>query len=210
MVLTVAERPLLTSAPETLVEAPAATPAAPVEDAPRLRLRDRLAALLAVPDHAERERRRLRRLDDARMMLEHAHATITRCWVQDAFYVVRDGRGSIRPVSPLGLLVTSRTDVAGACLVGAVAHASSTVDRRERRGPAATAVDLLWSELADRYPEAVTGPGVLPAWDDPHPGARAARVRDLARWNDDPRRDKDEVLGLLDGAVSRTVSAAVR
>ncbi|HEX6756052.1 MAG TPA: hypothetical protein VF109_08920, partial [Mycobacteriales bacterium] len=63
MVLTVAERPLLTSAPETLVEAPATTPAAPVEDAPRRRLRDRLAALLAVPDHAERERRRLRRLD---------------------------------------------------------------------------------------------------------------------------------------------------
>jgi hypothetical protein len=179
-------------------------------EAPRPRLRDRLAALFTVPDQAERERRRLRRLDDARGMLERAHATIAECWVQDAFYVVRDGRGSLRPVSPFGLLMTSRSEVAGACLVGAVAHASSTVDRRERRGPAAIAVDLLWSELAERHPEAVSGPGLLPAWDDPHPGARAARVRDLARWNDYPRRDKTEVLGLLDGAVSRAISAAVR
>jgi hypothetical protein len=69
---------------------------------------------------------------------------------------------------------------------------------------------MLWSELAGRWPEAVTGPGMLPTWDDPHPSARAARVRDLARWNDDPGRGKDEVLDLLDGAVSRIISAAVR
>jgi hypothetical protein len=177
---------------------------------PRRTLRARLAALFAVPEPAERELRRRRRLGEARSMLERAHALIADCWVQDAFYVVRDAQGALRPVSPFGLLLTTRDDVAGACLVGAVAHASSTVDRRERRAPAATAVDMLWSELADRHPDAVAGTGVLPAWDDPHPGARAARVRDLARWNDDPRRSRDDVLGLLDGAVSRTISAAVR
>jgi hypothetical protein len=177
---------------------------------PRRRLRERLTAWFAVPEPAERELRRVRRLEDARAMLERAHRLVSDCWVQDAFYVVRDGRGEVRPVSPFGLLLTSRREVTGACLVGAVAHASSTVDRRERRGPAATAVDMLWSELADRHPDAVTGPAVLPAWDDPHPGARAARVRDLARWNDDPRRHRDDVLELLDGAVSRTISAAVR
>jgi hypothetical protein len=177
---------------------------------PRRRLRDKLAALFAVPEPAERELRRVRRLEEARAMLERAHALVSDCWVQDAFYVVRDPQGSMRPVSPFGLLLTSRDDVAGACLVGAIAHASSTVDRRERRAPAATAVDMLWSELADRQPDAVTGFGGLPAWDDPHPGARAARVRDLARWNDDPGRSRDQVLGLLDGAVSRTISAAVR
>lgn len=195
----------------TAVAGSLSTPDAPeCPPPPRRTLRDRLAALFAVPEPAEREQRRLRRLDETRAMLERAHALISECWVQDAFYVVRDSRGAVRPVSPFGLLLTSRHDVAGACLVGAVAHASSTVDRRERRAPAATAVDMLWSELADRHPDAVTGPGLLPAWDDPHPGARAARVRDLARWNDDPRRSRDEVLGLLDGAVSRTISTAVR
>ena len=196
MVVAVAERP--------------APPAAPAGPPPRRTLRDRIAALFAVPDAVEREERRLRRLDDTRVMLERAHALVSRCWVQDAFYVVRDARGGVRPVSPFGLLLTSREEVAGACLVGAVAHASSTVDRRERRAPSATAVDLLWSELAERHPDAVTGPGLMPAWDDPHPGARAARVRDLARWNDDPRRSRDEVLGLLDGAVSRTITTALR
>lgn len=191
-----------------VAERPAAALEAP--PAPRRGLRARLAALFAVPEPAERELRRLRRLEDTRAMLERAHTLVSACWVQDAFYVVRDAGGAMRPVSPFGLLLTSRDDVAGACLVGAISHASSTVDRRERRAPAATAVDMLWSELADRHPEAVTGPGVLPAWDDPHPGARAARVRDLARWNDDPRRNRAEVLGLLDGAVSRTISTAVR
>jgi hypothetical protein len=200
VVVAVAERPVV----------------APAQDAPppprgtRPTLRERIAALFVVPDPAERERLRRHRLDGARAMLERAQRLVTECWVQDAFYVVRDARGALRPVSPFGLLLTSRDDVAGACLVGAVAHASSSVDRRERRGPSATAVDMLWSELAERHPEAVTGPGVLPAWDDPHPGARAARVRDLARWNDDPRRTREDVLGLLDGAVSRTISAAVR
>ena len=191
-----------------VAERPAGAPQSP--PSPRRKLRDRIAAFFAVPEPAERELRRLRRLEDARSMLERAHALISACWVQDAFYVVRDSRGGVRPVSPLGLLLTSREDVAGACLVGAIAHASSTVDRSERRGPAATAVDMLWSELADRHPDAVTGPGLMPTWDDPHPGARAARVRDLARWNDDPRRSRDDVLGLLDAAVSRTISAAVR
>lgn len=206
MAVAVADRPVLSPTPEV----PDAVGASRAGVRPWARLRGRVAAVFAVPEPAERERRRLERLDEARAMLEQAHATIAECWVQDAFYVVRDAEGDLRPVSPFGLLMMSRRDVAGACLVGAVAHASSTVDRRDRRGPAAIAVDTLWAELAERQPDAVTGSGVLPLWEDPHPGARAARVRDLARWNDDSRRDKDEVLSLLDGAVSRTISAAVR
>lgn len=203
MAVAVADRPAL--APTR--PAPPAPPSAPPPAPRRTRLRDRLAAAFAVPDRAERERQRLDRLAEAGAMLARARATVAACWVQDAFYVVRDQRGELRPVSPFGLLMLSRRDVAGACLVGAVAHASSTVDKRERRGPAAVAVDSLWSELAARHPDEVTGSGMLPGWDDPHPGARAVRVRDLARWNDDPHRTKDEVLSLLDGAVARTAAA---
>jgi len=96
--------------------------------------------------------------------------------------------------------------VVGACLVGAVAHASADLDRRSRRGPAAAAVDALWAELVEWH-------GRPPAdafYDYAHPGARAARVRDLARWNDEPKRSRGDVLNLVDRAVSRTILDAVR
>ena len=207
MAVAVADRPALTPDPPTTPLPPSGAPAPPP---PARGWRARIAALFAPPDPVERELLRLRRLADARALLERSRRTVADGWVQDAFYVVRDTRGELRPVSPFGLLMLSRGEVAGACLVGAVAHATSTMDRRERRGPAAAAVDLLWAELAQRCPSAVSGPNLLPAWEDPHPTARAARVRDLAQWNDDPGRSRDEVLDLIDGAIARTGSAPVR
>jgi hypothetical protein len=145
------------------------------------------------------ELERVRRLEGTTALLEQARALVAEGWVQDSFYVVRDRHGETKSVSPFGLLLLSRTDVVGACLVGAVAHASSTVDRQDRRGRAALAVDTLWQTLTDE-------PGPV----DSHPGARAARVRELARWNDEPTRGHDDVLGLLDRAVSRTILQSVR
>ena len=168
-------------------------------------LRDRLRRREPVagpPPAPAAELEQVRRLEGATALLERARALVAEGWVQDSFYVVRARNGETRPVSPFGLLLLSRTDVVGACLVGAVAHASSTVDRADRRGQAALAVDTLWETLTDR-----TGPAG-PA--DPHPGARAARVRELARWNDEPARCRDDVLGLLDSAVSRTILQSVR
>jgi hypothetical protein len=92
--------------------------------------------------------------------------------------------------------------VVGACLVGAVAHASSGVDRPDRRAQAALAIDTLWQTLTDRTDPSESA--------DPHPVARAARVRELAGWNDEPGRCRDDVLGLLDRAVSRTILQSVR
>jgi len=160
-----------------------------------------------LPPRRDAELERVRQLEGARAVLERARALIAEGWVQDAFYVVRGRNGESRPVSPFGLLLLTRTDVVGACLVGAVAHASGSVDRRDRRGQAALAVDTLWHTLAedstyDRMPG-------VPA-DAVHPAARAARVRELARWNDEPTRRREDVLGLLDRAVSRTIMAAVR
>jgi ribonuclease D len=88
-----------------------------------------------------------------------------------------------------------------------VAHASGSVDRRERRGQAALAVDTLWHTLAEdpSYERLPTAP-----YDAVHPAARAARVRELARWNDEPVRTRDEVLGLVDRAVSRTILQSMR
>ena len=137
------------------------------------------------------EEARRRQVEGARALLERARALVADGWVQDAFYVVRGRHGEVRPVSPFGLLLLSRSDVVGACLVGAVSHASAAVDRRERRGQAALAVDNLWEALGGEDADA-------------HPAARAARVRELARWNDEPGRSRAEVLALLDRAVTRT------
>jgi hypothetical protein len=160
-----------------------------------------------LPPRRDAELERLRQLEGARAVLERARTLIAQGWVQDAFYVVRGRNGESRPVSPFGLLLLTRTDVVGACLVGAVAHASGSVDRRERRGQAALAVDTLWHTLAEdpSYERVPAAP-----YDAVHPAARAARVRELARWNDEPVRTRDEVLGLVDRAVSRTILHSVR
>ena len=160
-----------------------------------------------LPPRRDAELERLRQLEGARAVLERARALIAQGWVQDAFYIVRGRNGESRPVSPFGLLLLTRTDVVGACLVGAVAHASGSIDRRERRGQAALAVDTLWHTLAEdpSYERVPTAP-----YDAVHPAARAARVRELARWNDEPARTRDQVLGLVDRAVSRTIMHSVR
>lgn len=160
-----------------------------------------------LPPRRDAELERLRQLEGAQAVLERARTLIAQGWVQDAFYIVRGRNGESRPVSPFGLLLLTRTDVVGACLVGAVAHASGSVDRRERRGQAAVAVDTLWHTLAEdpSYERLPTAP-----YDAVHPAARAARVRELARWNDEPARTRDEVLGLVDRAVSRTILQSVR
>jgi hypothetical protein len=158
--------------------------------------RRRLRSLLPSRPDSHVERRR--QLDGTRALLERARGLVADGWVQDAFYIVRGRHGETRPVSPFGLLLLSRTDVVGACLVGAIAHAASSVDRRDRRVQAAQAVDTLWETLAAT--EA----------DTTHPAARASRVRELARWNDESVRTREDVLDLLDRAVSRTIHAAVR
>jgi hypothetical protein len=156
-----------------------------------------------LPARPDPEAERIRQLEGARAMLERARVLVAEGWVQDSFYVVRGRNGETRPVSPFGLLLLTRSDVVGACLVGSVAHASASVDRRDRRGQAALAVDALWQTLAEDT--AATSPT-----DTVHPAARAARVRELARWNDEPTRSREVVLGLMDRAVSRTILHAVR
>lgn len=168
----------------------------PVRTDPPAPVRRGLRGLLPVRSDPELER--LRRLRGAQELLERARALVAAGWVQDAFYVVRGRSGETRPVSPFGLLLLSRSDVVGACLVGSIAHASAGPDRRHRGGPSTLAVDSLWATLTGAEP------------DTTHPSARSGRVRDLARWNDEPGRTRDEVLDLLDRSIARTILTAVR
>jgi hypothetical protein len=153
------------------------------------------------PEEVEQER--VARLEEVRAQLEEARNLIEKGWVQDAWFAIRDRQGRLRPIGPFGFGLLRRGDVAGACLVGAVVHATWTHRPGVDATAAAPALDMLWDSLQEVRGVASASP-VAASRD-----VRAARVRDLTRWNDRPGRSRDEVLELLDVAVSRTIMAAV-
>jgi hypothetical protein len=130
-------------------------------------------------------------------LLEEARAVVQRGWVQDAWYVVHDRRGRPRPVGPGHLGPVDHAAVTAACLVGAVLHVGWLRRETGGRATAGAALDQLWHAL--RVPAGAVAPARSPA-------ERAARARDLSRWNDVPERRRGEVLGLFDAAALRAAS----
>ena len=187
-----------------LVEEARVATAAPVGFRVRLReLLRRTERVEPARTTEEIERERIAALEEIRTQLEAAHALIEKGWVQDAWFAVRDRQGRLRPIGPFGFGLLRRGDVAGACLVGAVVHATWTHRPGVDATAAAPALDMLWGSLQEI--RGVTSPAPAAVSRD----VRAARVRDLTRWNDRPGRSRDEVLELLDVAVSRTILDAV-
>jgi hypothetical protein len=134
-------------------------------------------------------------------VLEHARAIVEAGWVQNRWCVEPSAPAPARAGSD----VTATADGAvQACVVGAVALAV-----RARHPHADLAVD--------------TGPALAYVWDAVHEGqgwrraagrsapyqARIMRMRDLARWNDEPGRSRDEVLTALDRAAAGVVRTTV-
>ncbi|MDN5765153.1 MAG: hypothetical protein L0H96_03205 [Humibacillus sp.] len=163
---------------------------------PRLSRRER---------HAER--RRLQRLDtlSARLaelsaiadLLERAVQVVAGGWVQGAWFSVEAPAGQ-RAVTAHDLRLAIDHPVTGACLVGGVVQGAG--------GPAAATsqlvqrtLDLLWHTLRENPTQPVR-------W-CPGPQARQVMLRQLTRWNDDPRRRRQEVLDLL---VAAQHTAAVQ
>jgi hypothetical protein len=154
---------------------------------------------------------RLRQLDEVLEVLTAARSVVEAGWVQDAWFAVRPGS---QPAAPPAAWVWSplsypdRDDLAGACLVGAVVHAvrlRHPGDARAEVDGVGPAIDVLWDALQESRGLGSRGVAgrVAP------PAVRAARVRDLTRWNDHRGRHRGEVLDLLDLAASRTVMAAM-
>jgi hypothetical protein len=149
----------------------------------------------------------LRQLDRIRDVLERARALVQRGWLQHSWYVTR------RPQPPT-LLARLRDalrspdvdEVERACLVAAVAVAAhgggARPDIMRDAGPA---LDVVWDALWERPGR--PGPR-SPARAVP-PAVRAARMRDLVRWNDAAGRSRAEVVALLDRAISRTILSAM-
>jgi hypothetical protein len=131
-----------------------------------------------------------------RALLEDARTVIQRGWLQDAWFLVQGRRGRLRPIRPGHLGRIDHTKVTAACLVGAIIHAGWRHRTAAPGAPAPTgsALDAVWHTLNK---SATAGPSLSP-WE------RAARSRDLSRWNDVPHRRREDVLALLDTAIFRT------
>jgi hypothetical protein len=178
------------------VTTPSRPPTAPDDGTP--------AATPARP--ARSDQVRTLRYEHARNVLELARVIVERGWLRRSAYAAPP-----RPVSGLRSLLRrdpgpTPDDVRAACLVGAVMVSAQHVDpRADLLTNAGPAVDALWDAWCEQ--RGMPGPAVsgraAPA------AVRVGRIRELVRWNDSSAKDQDEVLGLLDRAISRTIVSAM-
>jgi hypothetical protein len=144
-------------------------------------------------------------------VLEGARAELEAGWVQGGWWTVSSSDGSLRLVTGYPTAGASPNRVEGVCLVGAVVRAGSRLgggsggagsgDAASDVGRAVDAVyDALW---ASRGQPDVAQPAGLPSV--PSPQVRQTRVRTLTQWNDRAGRTREEVLGLVDRAISGTI-----
>jgi len=135
-------------------------------------------------------------------VLEGARTELEAGWVQGGWWAANPGDGSTRLVTGYATAGGHPDHVDGVCLVGAVVRAGSLLtDARSDVGRAADAVyDALW---ASRGQPGTSAPGTLPPV--PPPDVRLARVRTLTQWNDQAGRSRDEVLAVVDRAISATI-----
>ena len=135
----------------------------------------------------------LAQLNGQLAVLEGARAELEVGWVQGGWWSVSSADGGHRLVT--GDAGGSPAHVDGSCLVGALARAGSS----SYVGRAVDAVyDALW---ASRGQPPLSG-GLPPV---PSPEVRQARVRTLTQWNDRAERTQEEVLAMVDRAISATI-----
>ena len=129
-------------------------------------------------------------------VLEGARAELEGGWVQGGWWSVTSADGNQRLVTGYAAASGgSPAHVYGSCLVGALARAGPDVGR---------AVDAVYDALwASRGQASQPRPGGLPPV--PSPEVRLARVRTLTQWNDQAGRTREEVLAMLDQAISATI-----
>jgi hypothetical protein len=135
----------------------------------------------------------LAQLNGQLAVLEGARAELEAGWVQGGWWSVTSADGDRQLVT--GDAGGSPAHIDGACLVGALA----------RGGPyAGRAVDAVYDALwASRGQASQAAPGGLPPV--PAPEIRLARVRMLTQWNDRAERTQEEVLAVVDRAISATI-----
>ena len=140
----------------------------------------------------------LAQLNGQLAVLEGARAELEAGWVQGGWWSVTSADGNQQLVTGYAAAGGGSPDhVDGSCLVGALARSGSPSDV----GRAVDAVyDALW---ASRDQPGATREGGLPPV--PAPEVRLARVRMLTHWNVRAERTQEEVLAVVDRAISATI-----
>ena len=175
------------------------------------------------PDHAPapgltRQEDFQRRLDRVRDLLEQTRASLLRDgWTSGAWFsvdasgaVTRTSGASGRPTAvrqvstqeAYGLLAPGST-VLGACVVGAMLRLVEDPDTAPSVWDAWACVDELHEAVHERMGHDSFPPGRIYAHEQ-----RRAHLRVLTAWNDEPGRRLEDVLDVIDRAVSRTMVGA--
>jgi len=123
-------------------------------------------------------------------VLQQARAIVEAGWL-------RNGWTAPRSVGPTGEGAVS------ACVVGAVAVAVRNRDpRADLAVDTAPAIAFVWDAV-------FAGPAGHAVGRAAPRGVRLARMRELARWNDQRGRTRDDVVAVLDRAAARVVARVV-
>lgn len=148
-----------------------------------------------------------RRLDRVRAALEQARTDLVELgWTQQAWFSVGDGATSRLATSGEAFgLVGPGSTVTGACLVGALLRRAEDPDRATSHEDVWGAVDELYEALHERVGHDSMPPGRIDSLERRH-----AKLSVLTAWNDHRGTRRDDVLDLLDRAVSRTLVGSCR
>jgi hypothetical protein len=152
-----------------------------------------------------------RRLDRVRAALEQARTDLVeQGWTQRAWFSVLPAgaaAGTTRLATPAESfdLVRPTSTVSGACLVGTMLRRAEDPDRATSHDDVWGAVDELYEALHERMGHTSLPPGRVDSR-----ARRHAKLGVLTAWNDDARTRREDVLDLLDRAVSRTLVGACR
>jgi hypothetical protein len=138
-------------------------------------------------------------------VLQRARGIVEAGWVQNRWAVAAP-RPQAGPRAAGGPAAVRTTDpLAGACVVAAVALAVRERDARADLAVATgPAIAFLWDAVHGRDARFRRASGRSAPHEE-----RVARMRELARWNDEPGRTRADVVGALDRAAADVVAATV-
>ncbi|GAA2108569.1 hypothetical protein GCM10009841_29120 [Microlunatus panaciterrae] len=148
---------------------------------------------------------RLRQLDRVRDALEQARAVIARDgWTSGAWFTVESSSGARQAApSEAYALLDPRSTVVSACLVGTLLRLADDPDRATSVRDVRACVDELYEATHEQM-----GHSPRPAGRSFPVTEQRARLQAVTAWNDAPGRTREQVLDVLDRAISRTIVAA--
>ncbi|QGN33416.1 hypothetical protein [Microlunatus sp. Gsoil 973] len=150
---------------------------------------------------------RLRRLDRTRDLLEQTRSSLVQHgWITGAWFgVTSPGAVGPRRATPAEAfrLLHAPSKVAAGCLVGTILQLVENQDTAPSIADAWSCVDELYEAMHEQLGHGSASVGRIYSHDQ-----RRAHLRALTSWNDEPERRVEDVLELLDRAISRTIVGA--